>query len=141
MAKLLIKPAAPYGGTQYGTTLQKSDSHINFPKVEGAEVITGKATKPTKPVGGTQYGTTIQDSRPYRDFPNANVKLNQNSVEQMGSRISVDSEKVITSDQRPGMTIKSQNTRASDSTTGYGCMPAVRYPKKGAKGNSSPKVF
>jgi hypothetical protein len=141
MAKLLIKPVAPHGGDQYGTTMHKSDSHINFPKVEGAEVQAGKAIKAAKPVGGTQYGTTLHDSRPYRDFPGANVALNQKRVEQVGSRVSVDSEKVITSDQRAGMTIKSQNTRASDSTTGYGCQPAVRFPKKGQKSNSTPKVF
>jgi len=149
MAKLLIKSAAVHGGDQYGTTMHNSKPALSFPKTQTADVVAGKATKAKAPIGGTQYGTTIQDSKPYRQFPNANLKMNQNRVPQPGSRVYVDSHKVIQSVYRDGIQIAKLNgaTKKTASMSGSGMATdrpyplATRYGKKGPKDDVTPKNF
>lgn len=144
-----IHPKGIHPGDQYGTTITKSNPAIDFPK---RQTIPGYGTriKATKPLGGTQFGTTIEKSKPYRDFPGANKPLKSGRVDQKGSAMLVDSEKVVLSQQRPGINVKSFNgaTKKTATQSGSGGPTdrpyplATHYPlKPGGQSDMTPSQF
>lgn len=133
-----IHPMGIHAADQFGTTIVNPKSPIAVPKKPSNPGF-GTSTKAIKPHGGDQYGTTITKSNPFRDFPKANVKLSSGVVEQKGSRISVDSEKVIRSQHSGGMKLSGQLTGGGHSASG--CMPGTSYRKSGGKSNTSARVF
>lgn len=144
-----IHPKGIHAGDQYGTTIHKSDSIIDFPKRQS---IPGYGTRiqAAKPAGGSQYGTTIEKSQPYRTFPNANKPLKSNTVPQKGSAMKIDSEKVVISDQRPGLVVGKLNgsTKKTASQSGSGGPTdrpyplATHYPlKSGGMSDMTPNQF
>jgi len=144
-----IHPKGIHAGDQYGTTIQKSKPIIDFPKRQS---IPGYGTRisAAKPLGGTQFGTTIEKSKPYRSFPNANKPLKANTVPQKGSAMKIDSEKVVLSDQRPGLVVSKLNgaTKKTATQSGSGGPTdrpyplAERYPlKPGGLSDMTPSQF
>lgn len=144
-----IHPKGIHGGDQYGTTITKSNPAIDFPK---RQVIPGYGSRisAAKPLGGSQYGTTIEKSQPYRQFPNANKPLKSGTVSQKGSAMKVDSEKVVISDQRPGLVVAKLNgaTKKTATQTGSGGPTdrpyplATHYPlKPGGVSDMTPNQF
>lgn len=143
-----IHPKGIHAGDQYGTTIHPSKPAIDFPKKQSIPGY-GKNTKVIKPHGGDQYGTTIEKSKPFRQYPNADVKLRSGSVNQKGSAMKIDSEKVVLSAQRPGIDIKKFNGAAkktasmsgSGSPTDRPYPLAERYPLRNGKSDMTPSQF